>query len=158
MTEQTETSSACTRKMEKTGCSASLKMVCIFGIALTFNQEEVVLINTLENNSSIYSNRKYSQAKIARKLQRTIGRPSYKDYETIVNNKRLKNCPLMVEDVKAAEHIFGHETGCLTGKTGKRTGIAVRNNLTNLPFKILEGYRSVTLSCDIMWINGIRFF
>ena len=126
--------------------------------ARTFNQEEVVLINTVENNSSRYSNHKYSQANIASKLQRTIGRPSYKEYQTIVNNKRLKNCPLMVEDVKAKEHIFGPEMGCLTGKTVKRTGIAVRTNLKNLPFEILERYRSVTLSGDIMWINGIRFF
>ena len=85
----------------------------------------MVLINTVENNSSRYSNRNYSQAKISRKLQRTIGRPSYKDYQTIVNNKRLKNCPLMVEYLKAAEHIFGPETGCLTGKTVKRTGKCV---------------------------------
>ena len=83
-----------------------------FWNARTFNQEEVVLINTVENNSSRYSNCNYSQAKIDRKLQRKIVRPSYKDYETIVNNKRLKNCPLMVEDVKAAEHIFDTETGC----------------------------------------------
>ena len=45
-----------------------------FWNARTFNQEEVVLINTVENNSSIYSNRDYSQAKVARKLQRKIGR------------------------------------------------------------------------------------
>ena len=50
-----------------------------FWNARTFNQEEVVLINTVENNRSRYSNCDYSQAKIARKLQRTIGRPSYKD-------------------------------------------------------------------------------
>ena len=64
----------------------------------------------------------------------------------------------MVEDVKAAEYIFVPETGCLTGNTVKRTGTAVRTNLTNLPFEILETYRSVTLSGDIMWINGIRVF
>ena len=116
-----------------------------------------MLINTVENNSSKYSTRNYSQAKIARKLQRTIGRPSYKDYQTIINKKRLKNCPLMVEYVKAAEQIFGPETGCPTGKTVKRTGIAVRTNFANLPFEILERYLSVTLSGDIMWINGIRF-
>ena len=34
----------------------------------------------------------------------------------------------------------------------------MRTNLTNLPFEILERYRSVTLSGDIMWINGIRVF
>ena len=129
-----------------------------FWNARTFNQEEVVLINTVENNSCRYSNHDYSQAKIYRILKRTICRPSYKDYKTIVSNKHLKNCPLMVEDVKAAEQIFGPEMGCLTGNTVKRTGIAVRTNLTNLPFEILERYRSVTLSGDIMWINGIRFF
>ena len=100
----------------------------------------MVLINTVENNSSRYYNRDYFQAKIYRKLQRTIGRPSYKDYQTIVNNERLKNCPLIVEDVKAAEHIFGTEMGCLTGKTVKSTVIAVRTNLTNLPFEVLERY------------------
>ena len=126
-----------------------------FWNARTFNQEEVVLINTVKNNSSRYYNCDYSRSKIARKLQRTIGRPSYKYYQTILNNKRLNNCPLMAEDVKAAEHIFGHETVFRTGKTVKRTGIAVRTNLTNLPFEILERYRSVTLSVDIMWINGV---
>ena len=100
-----------------------------------------MLINTVENNSSKYSTRNYSQAKIARNLQRTIGRPSYKDYQTIINKKRLKNCPLMVEYVKATEHIFGPEMGFLTGKTMKRTGIAVRTNLANLPFEIIERYQ-----------------
>ena len=118
----------------------------------------MVFINTVENNSSRYSNLDYYQVKIARKLQRKIGKPSYKDYQKIVNNKRLKNCPLMAEDVKAAEHIFGPETGCITGKTVKRTGMAGRTNLRNLPFEILERYRSVTLSGEIMWINEIRFF
>ena len=47
-----------------------------FWNARTFNQEEVVLINTVENNSSRYFNREYSQAKMARKLQRAIYRPS----------------------------------------------------------------------------------
>ena len=111
-----------------------------FWNARTFNQKEVVVINTVENNSSKCSTRDFYQAKIARKMQRTIDRPSYKDSQAIVNNKCLKNCPLMVEDVKAAEHIFGPETGCLTGKTVKRTGIAVRTNLTNIPFEILERY------------------
>ena len=50
-----------------------------FWNARTFNQKEVVLINTLENNSSKYSTRDYSQAKIDMKLQSTIGRPSYKE-------------------------------------------------------------------------------
>ena len=99
-----------------------------------------MLINTVENYNSKYSTCDYSHAKIDRKLQSTIGRPSYKDYQKIINNKRLKNCPLMAEDVKAAEHIFGPETGCLTGKTVKRTGIAVHTNLTNLPFEIIERY------------------
>ena len=80
--------------------------VLYFWNARTLNQEEVVLINTVENNSSIYYNCDHYKAKIARKLQSTIGGPSYKDYQTIVNNKRLKNCPLVVEDVKAEEHIF----------------------------------------------------
>ena len=64
----------------------------------------------------------------------------------------------MMEDVNVTEQIFGPETGCLTGKTFNSTGTAVRTNLTNLPFEILERYQSVTLSGDIMWINGIRFF
>ena len=39
-----------------------------FWNARTFNQKEVMLINNVENNSSKYSTRDYSQAKIARML------------------------------------------------------------------------------------------
>jgi hypothetical protein len=45
-----------------------------------------VLVNTVSENKKRYTNAEVSRAEVARKLQRTIGRPTTREFIRIVNN------------------------------------------------------------------------
>jgi hypothetical protein len=72
-----------------------------------------LVINTVDENKSRYSNRDYSRAVLARKLQKIIGWPSTRDYIKLVETKQLPNCPIERDDIMAAEDIFGRDLGNL---------------------------------------------
>lgn len=50
-----------------------------------------LLVNTVAQNKASYTNRDYSRALLARQIQKTIGRPSTRDFINIVDNKLLPN-------------------------------------------------------------------
>jgi hypothetical protein len=76
-----------------------------------------LLVNTVQHNESNYTNRDYSCAVLARKIQKIIGRPSTCSYIKIVDNNLLSNCPVTCHDILIAEAIFGPDVGSLKGKT-----------------------------------------
>jgi hypothetical protein len=61
-----------------------------------------VLINTVIDNKYKYSNKDDSQAVLARKIQRIIGRPNTRQYLSIPNNNLLPNSPVTYLDIMAA--------------------------------------------------------
>jgi hypothetical protein len=121
------------------------------------DQQSTLLINTIENNSLKYSSRDYSQAVLARKLQRSIGRPSLKSYLRIIDDNLLQNCPVTRRDVMIAEHIFGPDVGSLKGKTVRQYPATVKIQVTSVPESIMSQYSEVTVGGDIMFVNRIPF-
>jgi hypothetical protein len=85
------------------------------------------LVTTIEERKSHYTNEDYQRAVVARELQIKIGRPSYKDYVNIINNRLLNNCPVTKADIDAAEDIFGPDVGDLKGKVTRCKPDSVRN-------------------------------
>jgi hypothetical protein len=116
------------------------------------------LINTVENNSSKYSQRDYNRAVLARKIQKIIGRPSTRDFIRVVDNNLFKNCPITSRDIIAAENIFGPDLGSLKVKTVSRAADPVDINFISIPPTILSTYKEVILAGDIMFINEIPMF
>ena len=125
----------------------------------TANRDEecTVLIQTVDENKSKFSAYDYSRAKLARKIQRRIGRPGTAHYICIVQNKEISNCPITVQDIKNAELIWGPDLGCLKGKTIRSQPEAVRVPQCHVPREIMQQYRQVTISIDIMKVNNIPF-
>ena len=120
-------------------------------------ESSTVLVNTVDYNKSKYSSRDYSRAVNARKLQYIIGGPSYDHFRQILRSNQLKNCPIIEEDIVAAEDIFGKSLMCLKGKTTRQSTPHARVPLMKLPYEIVERYQDVQLVGDVMSINGIRF-
>jgi hypothetical protein len=86
-----------------------------------------------------------------------LGRPSVQDFVQIFQHKLLPNCPVTVADIRAAEHIFGPDIGSLRGKTTPRCPPQVDLNLSSLPMEVMNRCRHVTLTADLMFVNGIGF-
>jgi hypothetical protein len=115
------------------------------------------LVNTVEGNTSKYTNRDYKQATIARLLQNITGRPSARASLNIVEKNLLKDCPVVRAVVLAAEDIFGPNLGSLKGETVRHDGQHIRPEYEPVPNSIMEKYRDVTLSVDIMFVNKLPF-
>jgi hypothetical protein len=76
----------------------------------------VMIVNTVSENKSRYTNEDDLNAMKAGQLQIQIGRPSTADFIRIVTRNQLPNCPITKADMLAADHIFGPDVGSLKGK------------------------------------------
>lgn len=119
------------------------------------DKSETVLVNTVADNKSSYTNEDYLKAVQARELLIKIGRPSIKQFIRIVTSNQLRNCPVTRADIMAAEHIFGPDVGSLKGKTVRRRPHLAKPMIEPLPPQIMSRYRNVTLAADVMHVNGI---
>ena len=118
----------------------------------------MTLVNTVAANRANYTNRAYDRAVLARKIQKTIGRPSTAEYIQIVEKNLLPNCPITREDIVAAEKIFGPDVGILKGKTVRRGTEHVEIAEVTIPSEVMSEHRDVVIGADIMYINKIPFF
>jgi hypothetical protein len=91
-----------------------------------------LLVHTVADNKSKYTNRDYSRAVLARQIQKNIGQPSTRAFIKIVQNYLLPNCPVTRDGIIAAERIFGPDVGSLQGKT------RVEARTINIPATIMS--------------------
>ena len=105
-----------------------------------------------------YTNRDYQRALLARSIHNTIGHKSMRGFIHIVKeNLVLKNCPITIDNIMAAEGILGPNLGSLRRKTVRRGSKHVVIDRQDVPRTIMDRYRNVTLCIDIMFINKIAF-
>ena len=79
-----------------------------------------VLVTTIADSANSFSNADFSQAMLAQKIQKIIGRPTTRAFIYFIENNLLPNCPVNRRDVLRAEQIFGSDIGSLEGKTVRR--------------------------------------
>ena len=106
-------------------------------------------MTTVDDNKSKFSAYDYTKVKLARDIQRRIGRPSTQDFILYVNNKIIANCPISSQDIKNAEFIWGPDLGSLKGKTVRYTPPSVRTQIYYIPSQIIQQYRDVNSQSDI---------
>ena len=145
-------------KPDSTVCLFKQSTCGLFYMESTGDTDGVTLINTVANNCSSYTNRDYSRAVLARKLQKIIGQPSTCTFLTIVEKNLLPNCPITRKDILAAAAIFGCNVGFLKGKTVWQKPTRVEGFSVDIPSSIMSRHRSIVLASDIMFVNKIPFF
>jgi hypothetical protein len=83
---------------------------------LTRLNHTVLAVTMVEANKSKYTNRDYSRALLARKIQVLVGRPELKDFLRYIDSHSLPNCPIHRQDAINAHAILGRDVGSLKGK------------------------------------------
>ena len=114
-------------------------------------------VETVEENKKKFSLLDRKRAKRARELQDILNITT-KEMLSVIDNNHIPNCPVTRDDVRVAEVIHGPSLVGLKGKTVRRPEEHVRVAIKSLPQHITDKYMEVSLSADIMFVNGVRFF
>ena len=96
------------------------------------NANGTLLVNTVAENKSKYTNRDYSCAVLARQIQQIMGRPSTRSYRNIIDKNLLPNCPITRRNILAAEEIFGPDVGSLKGKTVRSSNTHINPHIIDI--------------------------
>jgi hypothetical protein len=122
--------------------------VCGSGISLT---------NTVAENSEGFNQRENDDAKSARRGLGMVGYPSPKDFKNMVRSNMIKNCPITLSNIAAANKIFGPDVASLKGKTTRTTPKPVLIDYVNIPKEIIDINKEVTFAADVMFVDGLPF-
>jgi hypothetical protein len=118
---------------------------------------DVVMANTVGNNREGFTNRAYNKAKQARRAIGMLGYPSEKDFRKMVSSNMITNCPVTPTDTSAANKIFGPNVASIKGKTVRVTQEPVLTSYVKLPQEILDLNKEITITADVMFVDGLGF-
>ena len=119
--------------------------------------EECMMVTTVRGNLEGHTRHEIEKANEARRLQGMIGNPTEREFEGMVREKLIANCPVTVQDVHNANRIFGPDLANLRGKTTRTKPDHVRVDYVEIPRDIIDMHKYVTLVADVMFVNGLPF-
>ena len=111
----------------------------------------------VKENELGYTKQQIEQARRARKLYGMIGYPSVVDFKNSVKNNLINNCPITIQDIVAAEKIYGPDIAALKGKTVRTEPLRVNTEIIAVPERIKKLHHNVILGGDIIFVNGHPF-
>ena len=104
----------------------------VFKPPTTVKAENALMLNTVEENKTFYTERQFERAKRARDLFHVLGTPSTNDFKAIIHLNMINNNPVTTDDIKIAEKSFGPDIGTLKGKTTRRKPLPVVNDYISI--------------------------
>jgi hypothetical protein len=81
----------------------------------TSSDEQFVMVNTVTGNFEGYTKHDIKKTQEARRLQGMIGNPTEHEFEVMVREKLIANCPVTVRDIQNSHRIFGPNLANLRG-------------------------------------------
>ena len=110
-------------------------------------------IPQVQDKKKGYTARDIKWADRSSQFHHITGKPIKQILHT-VNNNNLKNLPILKEDSRMAEGIYGPRISHLKVKTVRRKIQHLEPfKITSVPKTILDNYKEVTIFCDLMHIN-----
>jgi hypothetical protein len=86
-----------------------------------------------------------------------IGNVSEGDYQGLVRNNMISNCPITVADITNTRAIFDPDLASVRGKTVRRTPGPVVADHVAVPRSVVERNRVVTIAADVFFVDSIAF-
>ena len=116
-------------------------------------------LNTIDDNELNYSKAELKRSQQALKLYRRLGLPAPQSFIDYLNNNWIHDLPFTSADAKRAFEIYGTDPAHLMGKPRRQKPPPVPQlQHILLPASIAKAHSDITVSVDIFYLNGIRFF
>ena len=100
---------------------------------------------TVAENKTLYTKCDLQGAATARTAQATLGWPSTTKFKNIISRNLINNCPITVDDINRASHIYGPNIPHLQGRMTRVTPPAVRVQSKPVPAPVLQHYPEIQL-------------
>jgi hypothetical protein len=84
--------------------------------------------------------------------------PFIPDLKWVVQSNQIKDCPVTAQDVNVVLKIWGPSVALLKDKTVRHTPPVVVQDIVEVPKKIRENHKHVTLTIDIFSANRVPYF
>ena len=104
-----------------------------------------------------FSRKEVKQEKIARIVQSRVAHPSDLKFKQVVESPSFKNCPVTAKDVTNSRAIYGPDLPGLQGRSTRKKAKRVVPEYMCIPRALYERHKYVTLTADVMFVNGIVF-
>ena len=116
-------------------------------------------VSTVADNRAAFTRRELEGADRARQLYRTIGCPSQRKFEAILDHGSILNCPVTKADAQCANIIYGPDLAYLKGKTTDHpTSPHVPTQVSSpLPEEIVKHHSNITLCIDFFYVQRLPF-
>ena len=128
---------------------------CHVGEGTSENVEDA--IETIAKSEDKFSTRDVLRARKLRHFQHVSGHPSNATLVYSIATNNIRNYPFDRRDIKLMMEIIGESKYALEGKRTRRQPEAVDTEIMEVPPQILEYYKDVRLSFDVMHVNQIPF-
>jgi Reverse transcriptase (RNA-dependent DNA polymerase)/Zinc knuckle len=121
-------------------------------------EHNFTFVSTVTDNKRRFTDREIADADAAIALHRKLGRPSQKQFELMLKEGHIRNCPVTVDDAKRAFLLYGPCVANLKGTAVKHSLSHVESvKFISLPDYILEHHKDITLCVDIFYVQKLMF-
>ena len=86
-----------------------------------------------------------------------MGHPSKKDFQNMVNAGMIPNFPVILDDIKNINTIFGPNIPSLKVEMVRRQHKPTVSNYAKIPKEILQLYNMVPVAVGIIFVKRIAF-
>ena len=125
---------------------------------IRWSTTSTVLLNTVDEDKKLFTPRMLNRVDKARRLYGMIGRPSERDYNTILTLNELKNTSVTAKDAIVALKVHGPVPASLMLNVTRKTTASVIIDIVSVPPEILQAYKNTTLCADIVFIGRVTCF
>jgi hypothetical protein len=115
-------------------------------------------VQTVEDNMKLFSKRQVAGARKARELYKKLIYPSTADFRAIVSAGGVPGSDVTLDDVKAAEVIWGHSVLKLKGNMTRYNAKRTVQSIIKVPSELIKLHREVELAIKCFFVNKHVFF
>jgi hypothetical protein len=123
-----------------------------------FFDDGLAMVQTVRGNYEGFTKAQVVRAREARRATAMMAHPTDERLKHVVSNTNVvPNCTFNATDLTNARAIYGPDRGGLRGKTVRKRPEPVRPEFITIPQDLYEKVVNVTLTADVMFVNGLPF-